>query len=632
MVSSNPFPSLYTIKKEGPGAPFTPSFPPDNTQPLQGPSTAFIAPQSDSVAISSAPQEPVTICPPPDRGTARLSNLIQLAKSIQPAQMNQIIELARLNVVSQLTRFAQTSSPERISALQSLFKSADIGKLSSAENVGGNPFTKADNLLAENLPSQLPSSFSGSQPLVLPPADFPLNQMNSPEQSPALINAKKSLEDAYSQAVNAQQTAEAAKSTYLGIAQNINQSGLQGQTPLLGQLPANPVQFPVSNQQGLNPDVFNVPPSAAQGTALNTPPGQQGLIGMPSGNPDQLAQNLPGQNPEAMQLPPGAPGAPQLLPGNQPLPSAEGQQELPPSQQMPPEALPPEQQPSVEPEAQLPPPAISGPPDLSGLPPEAIEQMLTQPASLDDQVNAMLEVGKRNLTTPKIVQTLESLALTDTSGITDEAQKKNALKVQQAAIWTMGWLDSQQPPEKPTKQLPGMIVFKKIAKDKTASPIVQMAVLEALNLSGRNDNYVKGIFKKAANSKDPALSEYAKQGPNPSPPANMAGPANEGAPAEGALPPDQSQQQPPTADLSVAPAGQPGPTGSDATAQQPSDLPGGGPQAGAPGSDPLASMTPEQQQAMIAQLAAALTPPPGSNGQPQAPQGMPPAQQQAAWR
>ncbi len=212
----------------------------------------------------------------------------------------------------------------------------------------------------------------------------------------------------------------------------------------------------------------------------------------PQPQPQYYPQGQPVNNPFYFPQP-----QPQYYPPQQPFQSPEGMMSPQP------------QQVSTQPNQEQPlaPPANT--PQTATL--EDLNTMVDQPATLQERVDAMEEIGVRGFGTPKTYELLQREALANTDHLEGLA-KDDANYVRQAALWTLGMLNKAQNATVPTDSLPGLNAIEQILKDKRENPDVKSASVQALQVINRpNDKRIKKVLKKASKDKDPNVSRLAKE-------------------------------------------------------------------------------------------------------------------------
>ncbi len=306
------------------------------------------------------------------------------------------------------------------------------------------------------------------------------------------MDPKQSLQNAYAQALKARNSAEQARNSYLNMANQLNSAAYQPQPQYYPQ--PQPQQNFYPQQPMANPFAFQ---PQAQGQV-------QGAQYYPQPQPQQNFYPQPqagyypqGNNPFAPPVGPFADPFAQGSQGQTATPQAPQQFEPPPQQFQPEPAQP------VEP----PPPAL---PTLQTANIEELNMMVDQPATLQERVDAMEEVGVRGFGTPKTYELLQREALANTDHLEGQA-KDDANYVRQAALWTLGMLNKAQNGTVPTDSLPGLNAVEQILRDKNENADVKAAAVQALQVIGRpKDKRIKKILKKASRDKNVDVKRLAK--------------------------------------------------------------------------------------------------------------------------
>lgn len=339
--------------------------------------------------------------------------------------------------------------------------------------------------------SSLPSTSSAVNIQIIEPKNFPggavpgqVGQGASPfgAQQPGTAtpyvtpygDPQQQLQQAYQNAMNARNQAEQARNQYLQTANQLNSQAYQ--QPQQNQFAQGfyPPTVMQQNNQPYNP------------YGPGTYPGYFPQIQYP-----QYAQYPQQQFPQ-QQL------------QQQPMdPMAQQQQ-----QQVDPAA----QQQPVDPMAQQQQQQPPQQPGLSGKSIDELNQMLANPQTLQEKVDAMEEIGVRGQATPETFGMLAQEALTDTSQLTGQA-KDDANYVRQASLWTLGMLNKAQNSQVPTAQLPGLDAIRTILNNKKENDDVQAAAIQALQVIDRpNDKTIRGMLKGSAGwrEKNPDVKRLAK--------------------------------------------------------------------------------------------------------------------------
>jgi len=299
---------------------------------------------------------------------------------------------------------------------------------------------------------------------------------------------------------------------------NVSGALVSPQQPALPTDLSQPQQLPaewLAQQQLLNP----LPTTAAPQQSMMPP--QQG----PMLPPELLAQQQ--ALPPGLFQQPGLPAQPQPLP-QQPLglpPELLAQQQQLPQQGpmgpvgmpfptqpqqpgMPAELMPPQQPQAVVPTPAQPEQPAAQP--LRNLTAEELNQMIDKPASLQERVDAMEEVGVRGFATVDTFDLLRREAMADTSHLNGLALE-DANYVRAAALWTAAMVNRTMNNDLPTKQLPLINEVATIIKNKNEQPDVQEAAVQYLQVLNRpEDKQVKKYLKRALQNKNQRVKDIAR--------------------------------------------------------------------------------------------------------------------------
>lgn len=131
---------------------------------------------------------------------------------------------------------------------------------------------------------------------------------------------------------------------------------------------------------------------------------------------------------------------------------------------------------------------------------DELNQMIAQPVTLQDKVDAMEELAIRGQGNDLTYQLLMQEAMTDTSFIDDPRAKNDANYIRQAGLWTLGMLLNSQysdaPMNHPTLQS-ALDVMEQIVDNKNEDAEVKIAVVQALRVLNRLDKRINKILDKA---------------------------------------------------------------------------------------------------------------------------------------
>jgi hypothetical protein len=301
---------------------------------------------------------------------------------------------------------------------------------------------------------------------------------------------QQQLQQAYQDAMNARNAAEQARNSYMNLANNLNNQAYLQQQPY-GQ--PNPYQ-PGFGQQ---------PYGAPLNQSINFPP-------MPQPQPQQ--QPFPYPMPYFPNQPfqPGPQQWPPFQQDQQPQPAP-----IQPNQVPQPEPQPVQPQPQPEPvDANQPaqPPAPVEPSNpLKTMSVDDLNNFIANPATLQQKINAMEEIGIRGQGNPQTYELLKREALSDTSQLSGQALD-DANYVRQASLWTMGMMNKAQNGSVPTDKLPGLSTIEKIIGNKRENPEVQAAAVQALQVINRpGDARIQKILKAASKNKNPEVKRIATE-------------------------------------------------------------------------------------------------------------------------
>ena len=355
-----------------------------------------------------------------------------------------------------LQQLPQTSSAVNIQIIEpkNFADGATPGQINYAP-----PGNSIGNVYAPSTPAA-PSAFPvGGMTPSAQGMPFPANYNNPMMQDAnafSSMNPQQALENAYTQALNARNQAEQARNSYLNLGNQLNQTAYQQQQMMQPQFMPMPLPY----------------------------------------NPAQMMPNPP--------MPPYAYGAqaPSMMPAGMMPPEAMGMTPdmMQAQAMMPPGAMPP----GVEQGTQAPPVKTANI--------EQLNTMIDMPASLQERVNAMEEIGIRGLGTPKTYDLLQREALADTSHLTGMA-REDANYVRQAALWTLGMLNRAQNSNLPGNKLPGLNAIEQILDNRTENSDVKAAAVQSLQVLNRpTDKRIKKLLEQVVSKeKNQDLVRLAKQ-------------------------------------------------------------------------------------------------------------------------
>jgi hypothetical protein len=324
----------------------------------------------------------------------------------------------------------------------------------------------------------------GGQPYGQNPYGF------QPQAANPYAPPQQQLQQAYQDAMNARNAAEQARNTYMNLANNLNNQAYLQQQPY-GQ--PNPYQTNFGQQ----------PNGAPLNQSINFPPMQQ---------PQPQQQPFPYPMPYFPNQPfqPGPQQWPPFQQDQQPQPAP-----IQPNQVPQPEPQPVQPQPQPEPvDANQPaqPPAPVEPSNpLKTMSVDDLNNFIANPATLQQKINAMEEIGIRGQGNPQTYELLKREALSDTNQLSGQALD-DANYVRQASLWTMGMMNKAQNGSVPTDKLPGLSTIEKILGNKRENPEVQAAAVQALQVINRpGDARIQKILKAAAKNKNPEVKRIASE-------------------------------------------------------------------------------------------------------------------------
>src|SRR5690606_19619550 len=112
---------------------------------------------------------------------------------------------------------------------------------------------------------------------------------------------------------------------------------------------------------------------------------------------------------------------------------------------------------------------------------EELNQMLANPQTLEEKLDAIEEISRRGQGTAETYQLLVQTALTDTSELSGLA-KTDANQIRQAALWTIGILNKAQNAQVPTGELPGLDAIRTVLRNGDEDAEVKAAAIQALQV------------------------------------------------------------------------------------------------------------------------------------------------------
>ena len=137
-----------------------------------------------------------------------------------------------------------------------------------------------------------------------------------------------------------------------------------------------------------------------------------------------------------------------------------------------------------------------------------LNNMLLQPQSPKDKLDAINEIAMRQQGDRQTYELLKQEAANSTPGL----QPDDANLIRQAALFALGNLNRVQNAQVPTNQLPGMDAINKIINNKSENPAVKAAAVTALGYIDRpQDRTIQNILKKAERDKNPDVKNAVAQ-------------------------------------------------------------------------------------------------------------------------
>jgi hypothetical protein len=313
------------------------------------------------------------------------------------------------------------------------------------------------------------AQYPGQYPGQAPQGQYP-GQYGNPNAG-GYVNPQQQIYNAYNDA-------QKARNNYLDLANRLNNEAYWQQQQ---QQPQYQVPFGTYGQQPMN-----------QSINYGAPQQQQQW--------PQYSQ-FPAYNQVQWQQPQQWPQPQQQWPQPQPIEPQNVPQPQPQQVQLPEPPKPEEAPKPVPPQEPVNPLKTAGVDDLN--------MMVANPATLQEKVNAMEEIGVRGQGNPQTYDLLKKEALSDTSQLTGQSLD-DANYVRQAALWTLGMLNKSQNSGVPTDKLPGIAAIERIIGNKKENVDVQEAAVQALQVIDRpKDKRIVKILKQAAKSKNPDLKRLA---------------------------------------------------------------------------------------------------------------------------
>jgi len=151
-------------------------------------------------------------------------------------------------------------------------------------------------------------------------------------------------------------------------------------------------------------------------------------------------------------------------------------------------------------------------PQMAGLSAEQLNQIITQPPTLEAKRDAMQEVAYRGQAPAETFELLKQEALQDTSTLPPGTAQDDANYIRQCALWALATLNKSQNANIPTKELPGLTAIRQVLGNKNESPVVKEAAVQALWVLDRNkDKEITNLLKQAAKDSSPDVQKLAKE-------------------------------------------------------------------------------------------------------------------------
>jgi hypothetical protein len=142
----------------------------------------------------------------------------------------------------------------------------------------------------------------------------------------------------------------------------------------------------------------------------------------------------------------------------------------------------------------------------------ALNQILTNPPSMQDKLNAMEELAMRNdvdaNTFELLKRNLDPQA--NPTGSLTGVERMNAVDAKRAAALSLSMLNGRLNPGMPARDLPGFQQMVASFNDKNESPEVKKAILQGLRVLNRpNDPDVKRLARLGLKSRDTQIRQLA---------------------------------------------------------------------------------------------------------------------------
>lgn len=137
-----------------------------------------------------------------------------------------------------------------------------------------------------------------------------------------------------------------------------------------------------------------------------------------------------------------------------------------------------------------------------------LNNMLLQPQSPKDKLDAINEIAMRQQGDRQTYELLKQEAVNSTPGL----QPDDANLIRQASLFALGNLNRVQNAQVPTNQLPGMDAINRIINNKAENPAVKSAAITALGYIDRpQDRLIQNLLKKASKDKNPDVKQAVAQ-------------------------------------------------------------------------------------------------------------------------
>lgn len=139
-----------------------------------------------------------------------------------------------------------------------------------------------------------------------------------------------------------------------------------------------------------------------------------------------------------------------------------------------------------------------------------LNELVLNPPSLQEKLNAIEELALRNDLDPNTFETLRQNAAIDTASLTG-AERNDAVDSKRAALLALSLQNQRLGAQVPLANLPGFNEIQAAALNPNESPEIRKTALQGLRILNRpQDPMVRKIAKAASRSKDPQMKQMAK--------------------------------------------------------------------------------------------------------------------------